>query len=152
MFQYKKFGGVAQLAIAFGSYPKGRRFESHRRYQKLSTFLGAFFVIVVVPWMLVASLTSFGVFRTLVVVALHKCKHFSLQQIQLPCCIDESHRRYQKLAPFGACFLGAFFVIVVVPWMLIASLTPFGVFRTLVVVALHKCKHQKKSPIQTIFC
>lgn len=75
MFQYKKFGGVAQLAIAFGSYPKGRRFESHRRYQKLSTFLGAFFVIVVAPWMLVASLTSKGCHRTLVVVALHKCKH-----------------------------------------------------------------------------
>ena len=135
------------MAIAFGSYPKGRRFESHRRYQKLSTFLGAFFVIVVVPWMLVASLTPFGVFRTLVVVALHKCKHFSLQQIQLPCCIDESRRRYQKLSTF----LGAFFVIVVVPWMLVASLTSFGVFRTLVVVALHKCKHQKNRLYRRFF-
>ena len=27
------FGGVAQLARAFGSYPKGRGFESLRRYQ-----------------------------------------------------------------------------------------------------------------------
>ena len=125
------------MAIAFGSYPKGRRFESHRRYQKLSTFFGAFFVIVVAPWMLVASLTSKRCHRTLVVVALHKCKHFSLQQIQLPCCIVESHRRYQKLSTF----LGAFFVIVVVPWMLVASLTSKRCHRTLVVVALHKCKH-----------
>ena len=27
------YGGVAQLARAFGSYPTGHRFESHRRYQ-----------------------------------------------------------------------------------------------------------------------
>ena len=27
-------GGVAQLARAFGSYPKGRGFDSLRRYQK----------------------------------------------------------------------------------------------------------------------
>ena len=26
------YGGVAQLARAFGSYPTGHRFESHRRY------------------------------------------------------------------------------------------------------------------------
>jgi hypothetical protein len=26
------FGGVAQLARAFGSYPKGRRFDPYRRY------------------------------------------------------------------------------------------------------------------------
>ena len=29
----KLYGGVAQLARAFGSYPTGRRFKSHRRYQ-----------------------------------------------------------------------------------------------------------------------
>ena len=28
-----KNGGIAQLARAFGSYPKCRRFESHYRYQ-----------------------------------------------------------------------------------------------------------------------
>ena len=27
------YGGVAQLARAFGSYPTGHRFKSHRRYQ-----------------------------------------------------------------------------------------------------------------------
>ena len=29
-------GEVAQLARAFGSYPKGHVFESHRRYQSLN--------------------------------------------------------------------------------------------------------------------
>ncbi len=29
------YGEVAQLARAFGSYPKGHVFESHLRYQKL---------------------------------------------------------------------------------------------------------------------
>ena len=29
------YGGVAQLARAFGSYPKSQRFESVRRYQRL---------------------------------------------------------------------------------------------------------------------
>ena len=28
----KNYGGVAQLARAFGSYPKGRGFDSLRRY------------------------------------------------------------------------------------------------------------------------
>ncbi len=32
------FGGVAQLARAFGSYPKGRGFDSLRRYQNIRTF------------------------------------------------------------------------------------------------------------------
>ena len=31
----KKYGEVAQLARAFGSYPKGHVFESHLRYQKI---------------------------------------------------------------------------------------------------------------------
>ena len=30
-----RYGDVAQLARAFGSYPKGHVFESHRRYQRL---------------------------------------------------------------------------------------------------------------------
>ena len=29
----KQYGGVAQLARAFGSYPECHVFESHRRYQ-----------------------------------------------------------------------------------------------------------------------
>ena len=28
------FGGIAQLARAFGSYPKGRRFKSYFRYHR----------------------------------------------------------------------------------------------------------------------
>ena len=28
-----KYGGIAQLARAFGSYPECRRFKSHCRYQ-----------------------------------------------------------------------------------------------------------------------
>ena len=35
------YGGVAQLARAFGSYPEGHVFESHRRYQA-PAFAGAF--------------------------------------------------------------------------------------------------------------
>ena len=31
----KKYGGVAQLARAFGSYPKGRGFDPLRRYHFL---------------------------------------------------------------------------------------------------------------------
>ena len=31
---YCRYGEVAQLARAFGSYPKGHVFESHLRYQK----------------------------------------------------------------------------------------------------------------------
>ena len=30
-----KYGGIAQLARAFGSYPECRRFKSHCRYQKV---------------------------------------------------------------------------------------------------------------------
>ena len=29
----ENYGGIAQLARAFGSYPKGRRFKSYFRYQ-----------------------------------------------------------------------------------------------------------------------
>ena len=29
-----RYGGIAQLARAFGSYPKCRRFKSHYRYSK----------------------------------------------------------------------------------------------------------------------
>ena len=29
-----RYGGIAQLARAFGSYPKCRRFKSHYRYQR----------------------------------------------------------------------------------------------------------------------
>ena len=34
-YNNKVHGEVAQLARAFGSYPKGHVFESHLRYQKL---------------------------------------------------------------------------------------------------------------------
>ena len=34
IFKYKDLGGVAQLARAFGSYPKGRGFDSLCRYLK----------------------------------------------------------------------------------------------------------------------
>ena len=42
------YGAVAQLARAFGSYPKGRVFESHRRYQVgiKECFMTLFFYIV----------------------------------------------------------------------------------------------------------
>ena len=40
-----KYGEVAQLARAFGSYPKGHVFESHLRYQKKNfKYLKFFFV------------------------------------------------------------------------------------------------------------
>ena len=36
------YGDVAQLARASGSYPAGRKFESHRRYQNPRENLGFF--------------------------------------------------------------------------------------------------------------
>ena len=39
------YGGVAQLARAFGSYPECHVFESHRRYQEKAGFYLAFFVV-----------------------------------------------------------------------------------------------------------
>ena len=35
-------GEVAQLARAFGSYPKGHVFESHLRYQKTHKFINIY--------------------------------------------------------------------------------------------------------------
>ena len=34
MLNFSRDGGIAQLARAFGSYPKCRRFESYFRYQR----------------------------------------------------------------------------------------------------------------------
>ena len=36
-----RFGGIAQLARAFGSYPKGRRFKSYFRYQSSYICMGS---------------------------------------------------------------------------------------------------------------
>ena len=37
IMSYVRFGGIAQLARASGSYPAGRRFKSHFRYQARSS-------------------------------------------------------------------------------------------------------------------
>ena len=37
------YGDVAQLARASGSYPAGRKFESHRRYQHPREILDVFY-------------------------------------------------------------------------------------------------------------
>lgn len=38
IFVFYRYGDVAQLARASGSYPAGRRFKSHRRYHKRRVF------------------------------------------------------------------------------------------------------------------
>ena len=39
------YGDVAQLARASGSYPAGRKFESHRRYQNPAILAGFFYKV-----------------------------------------------------------------------------------------------------------
>ena len=45
MYVVHIYGGIAQLARVLGSYPIGRRFESHCRYQlNLLTYSGVFII------------------------------------------------------------------------------------------------------------
>ena len=49
MYVVHIYGGIAQLARVLGSYPIGRRFESHCRYQlNLLTYSGVHIKVVVV--------------------------------------------------------------------------------------------------------